>query len=141
MILTHPKKEKVNPWSMTTLDKLNSEKTNFGSGSWVLSAGRRQRTKSSKHPVTKIVFHSGGTGISSGLTMPWRKCPSRLWPLLIPCTPATYGLRVLQSMLIVEKLEEAPRSADQEHFFLLGNIIPLFSCKIHSNGYLHGTCM
>ena len=56
MILTHPKKEKVNSWSMATLDKLSSEKTNFGSG-WVLGSPPRKETesKSSKQSVMKNV--------------------------------------------------------------------------------------
>lgn len=85
MILAHPKKEKVNSWSMATLDKLSSEKTNFGSG-WavVLGSPRRKETesKSSKQSATKNVKQCAV--ISSGFSMSWRNALEDYGPLLIP---------------------------------------------------------
>ena len=79
MILAHPKKEKVNSWSMATLDKLSSEKTNFGSGC-VLGSPRRKETesKSSRQSAMKNVKQRVSHFLR--LLHVLEKCLGRLWP-------------------------------------------------------------
>lgn len=104
MILTHPKKEKVNTRSMVTFINSAQRKQTLAVVIGCCSQGGDTESKSSKHPVMKNVFHSGGVGISSGLLMLWRNVLQDYGLLLIPGTPSPFGLRVQQFLLIIEKL-------------------------------------
>lgn len=131
MTLTHLKKEKVNSWSMATLDKLSSEKTNFGSGCWPLST-RCHRNRSCQHPVMDNLSSSGGVGIHHAL----EKCPSRLWPYAD--TKNTNNFLLMSSAISADYEEICKRCLDLQiaNFLLLVNPTPMFSDKIHSHGYL-----
>ena len=83
MILAHPKKEKVNSWSMATLDKLSSEKTNVGSG-WMLDSPHRKETESKSSKQAAMKNANQCTVISSGFSVSWRNAFEDYGPLLIP---------------------------------------------------------
>lgn len=82
MILTHPKKEKVSPWSMATPDKPSSKKTNFGSECQAQPTERKQSPEAESTQFWELRPLVGAQAFLQPPPRPQR-CPSRQWLSLV----------------------------------------------------------